>query len=166
MVVGPTTANHNVCARTAWADFLESDHAISWTTPALVHTPFRGVSAALETYHCVGRTRLCWKTAGAKANPSKMCRVLATEYVTFAANQPVDGTTEIPPDALEASARLSHWDPYLYGAAAGHMAADYQRDAFVGQHIYPVLFVQLSNQIAPSVSLCGLVSACKRHARL
>lgn len=72
-----------------------------------------------------------WRTSGAKAYPAEMCRVLATAYTDFAAAQNEEGTTPMPLDAAEAISQLMQWDPYLYFATAGRMAADYHRDAYV-----------------------------------
>eukprot|EP00438_Fugacium_kawagutii_P030179 Skav207265 [mRNA] locus=scaffold434:14169:23378:- [translate_table: standard] len=83
------------------------------------------------SYYLGGRTQSgAWRTTEAKAYPSTLCRVLAAEYISFAAHQPYADGADIPEAAQAAIQKLCNWDPYMLDAAAGHMAMDYHPEAF------------------------------------
>lgn len=61
----------------------------------------------------------------AKAYPSNLCKVMAEEYVAFAARAKEEGHDPMPEQASAALAALSAWDPYMADSTSTTMAQDY-----------------------------------------
>ena len=59
-----------------------------------------------------------WRTAAAKAYPSRLCEILARNYLWFASQAPTSGIEDDPPQLAAARKILCNWDPYTDGTTS------------------------------------------------